>query len=65
MPDKRLIALRSDAFVRRRRATLRAIIAQAYTMQHCVMIIDIDIKHGRQLSDICSFPVSYTTKEVR
>lgn len=62
--DKWFAALRSNAKMRCH-AALCAITAHAHTMQHCVMFIDNDVKHGCQLPVIGSFPVSYTTKEVR
>lgn len=62
--DKRFAALRLNAKMRCH-AALCAITAHAHTVQHCVMFIDNDVKHGCQLPVIGSFPVSYTTKEVR
>lgn len=62
--NNRLVVLRSNAKMRCC-AALCAITAHAHTVQHCVMFIDNDVKHGCQLPVIGSFPVSYTTKEVR
>lgn len=52
--DKRFAALRLNAKMRCH-AALCAITAHAHTVQHCVMLIDNDVKHGCQLPVIVLF----------